>query len=46
VAQQTRRLLQQAGTLRTEGCGELRLLGSGAPGSLDAAAARWLTATA
>jgi glutamate racemase len=46
VAQQTRRLLQQAGTLRADGLGELRLLGSGAPGSLDAAAARWLRASA
>ena len=46
VAQQTRRLLEQAGTLRTDGSGALQLLTSGTPESLDAAAARWLAATA
>ncbi|MDM0023376.1 glutamate racemase [Variovorax saccharolyticus] len=46
VAQQTRRLLGQAGTLRADGAGELRLLSSGAPEALDAAAARWLTVPA
>lgn len=45
VAQQARRLLEQAGALRADGDGELRLLSSGAREALDAAAARWLTAT-
>lgn len=46
VAQQTLRLLAQAGTQRTEGIGDLCLLSSGAPESLNAAAARWLAAPA
>lgn len=46
VAQQTRRLLDQASALRVDGDGDLRLLSSGAPEALDAAAARWLRATA
>jgi len=50
VAQQTRRLLDRAGLLRADARGdvrgELRLLSSGAPESLDAAAARWLAPTA
>lgn len=46
VAQQTRRLLDQTGALRIRGAGQLQLLSSGAPGSLDAAAARWLSSIA
>ena len=44
VAQQTRRLLAAAGSLATEGAGEVRLETSGAPEVLAAAAARWLAA--
>jgi glutamate racemase len=46
VAQQTRRLLEQAGRLHPGGSGALRLLGSGAAQQLEAAAARWLTVRA
>ncbi len=42
VAQQTRRLLAQAGQLGGEGVGAVLLLGSAAPELLDAAASRWL----
>jgi len=42
VAQQTRRLLAAAGTLRGAGTGSARLLASGSPCALDAAAQRWL----
>jgi glutamate racemase len=42
VAQQTRRLLGQAGQLALEGDGAVLLLSSAAPGSLDSAASRWL----
>ena len=43
VAQQTRRLLEQAGQLAyDDAAGELLLLCSAAPEALDAAAARWL----
>ncbi|MGJ7508884.1 glutamate racemase [Variovorax sp. GT1P44] len=42
VAQQTRRLLGQAGQLREESNGTVLLLGSAAPELLDAAASRWL----
>lgn len=43
VAQQTRRLLAQAGQLVEAGDGDVTLLASAAPEALDAAAARWLT---
>jgi glutamate racemase len=43
VAQQTRRLLGQAGQLSQEGDGAVLLLASAAPELLDAAASRWLT---
>ncbi|OUM00290.1 glutamate racemase [Variovorax sp. JS1663] len=42
VAQQTRRLLAQAGQLASDGDGAVMLVSSGEPGALDAAAARWL----
>jgi len=42
VAQQTRRLLLNAGQLKLEGPGAVRLLTSSAPETLDATAARWL----
>ena len=42
VAQQTRRLLVNAGHLRPEGAGDVLLLSSAEPAALDAAAARWL----
>ncbi|WP_077002938.1 glutamate racemase [Variovorax sp. KK3] len=42
VAQQTRRLLMQAGQLECDGNGAVALVSSGEPGALDAAAARWL----
>ena len=42
VAQQTRRLLAQAGQLAEEGNGAVELVCSAAPDALDAAAARWL----
>ena len=42
VAQQTRRLLDQAGQLAPEGDGTVLLLSSAAPESLDSAASRWL----
>jgi glutamate racemase len=42
VAQQTRRLLVQAGQLSDEGDGAVLLVGSAAPELLDAAASRWL----
>ncbi|WP_260602279.1 glutamate racemase [Variovorax sp. MHTC-1] len=43
VAQQTRRLLSQAGQLAETGGGAVVLVCSAAPDALDAAAARWLT---
>ena len=43
VAQQTRRLLAQAGQLAAHGDGPVQLLSSASPVSLDAAAARWLS---
>ena len=43
VAQQTHRLLDQAGHLALEGDGAVLLLSSAAAASLDAAASRWLT---
>jgi glutamate racemase len=43
VAQQTRRLLSQAGQLAEAGGGAVALVSSAAPDALDAAAARWLT---
>ncbi|MDM0072922.1 glutamate racemase [Variovorax sp. J2P1-59] len=46
VAQQTRRLLGQAGQLALEGDGAVLLLSSAAPESLDAAASRWLALSA
>jgi len=46
VAQQTRRLLGQAGQLALEGDGAVLLLSSAAPESLDAAASRWLALAA
>ncbi|MEJ8809897.1 glutamate racemase [Variovorax ureilyticus] len=42
VAQQTRRLLQNAGQLSAEGAGGVLMLSSAAPEALDAATARWL----
>jgi glutamate racemase len=42
VAQQTRRLLAAAGLLAAERDGAVRLMGTGAPEALEAAAARWL----
>ncbi|MBO9652523.1 MAG: glutamate racemase [Variovorax sp.] len=42
VAQQTRRLLLAAGQLATGGPGQIQLLTSGEPASLDEAAARWV----
>ena len=46
VAQQTRRLLTQAGQLADDGPGGVRLQSSGSLASLEAAAARWLAAPA
>jgi glutamate racemase len=43
VAQQTRRLLTQAGQLASEGAAEVLLLCSADPASLDDAASRWLS---
>jgi glutamate racemase len=42
VAQQTRRLLQGPGQLKTQGNGQVLLLTSGEPEALDDAAARWV----
>ncbi len=42
VARQTRRLLETAGLLRTEGTGNVKLLTSGSQAALEAAASRWL----
>ena len=42
VARQTRRLLESASLLKTEGHGQVALLTTGSPEALQAAASRWL----